>query len=79
MLSEGFSPWQTCRACWSKWSTTSTDGHSLLEIALKKVVSAARQSHGKHEQTTLLIVDAQSVKNTGSAEQKGHDGGRVSI
>lgn len=41
------------------------------------MVGAERQSHGRHEQTTFLIVDAQSVKNTDTAEQKGYDGGKL--
>jgi transposase len=41
------------------------------------VVGVARQSLGRHEQTTFLIVDAPSVKNTDTAEQKGFDGGKL--
>jgi hypothetical protein len=41
------------------------------------VVGAGRQSLGRHEQTTFLIVDAQSVNNTDTAEQKGFDGGKL--
>lgn len=36
-----------------------------------------RQSLGRHEQTTFLIVDAQSVRTTDTAEQKGFDGGQL--
>jgi transposase len=35
-----------------------------------------RKSHGREEKTSMLIIDAQSVKNTDSAEEKGYDGGK---
>lgn len=40
------------------------------------MVGEVRQSLGRNAHTTLLIVDAQSVKNTDTAEQKGFDGGK---
>jgi transposase len=41
------------------------------------VVGAIRQGLGRDTETTFLIVDAQSVKNTDIAEQKGFDGGKL--
>jgi transposase len=41
------------------------------------VVGAIRQDLGRDTATTFLIVDAQSVKNTDTAEQKGFDGGKM--
>jgi transposase len=41
------------------------------------VVGEVRQSLGRNTHTTFLIVDAQSVKNTDTAEQKGFDGGKL--
>lgn len=40
------------------------------------MVGEVRQSNGRKEHTSLLIVDAQSVKNTDTAEKKGYDGGK---
>ncbi len=40
------------------------------------MVGAARCSNGREEQTSFCIVDAQSVKNTDSAENKGYDAGK---
>lgn len=40
------------------------------------MVGEVRQSLGRHPQTTFLIVDAQSVRNTDTAEHKGYDGGK---
>lgn len=41
------------------------------------MVGEVRQSLGRNIHTTFLIVDAQSVKNTDTAEQKGFDGGKL--
>lgn len=41
------------------------------------MVGEARQNNGRKEKTSFLIVDAQSVKNTDTAEQKGFDGGKL--
>lgn len=41
------------------------------------MVGEVRRGLGRHEQTTFLIVDAQSVRNTDTAEQKGFDGGKL--
>jgi transposase len=35
-----------------------------------------RQKNGRKEKTSFIIVDAQSVKNTDTAEEKGYDGGK---
>jgi len=50
------------RACWSRH--------------LKNQVGVARTKQGRNACSTFLIVDAQSVKNTDSAEQKGYDAGK---
>ncbi|WP_244903215.1 IS5 family transposase, partial [Xenorhabdus innexi] len=50
---------------------------SLLEQALKKnVVGEARISRGRNASTTFVIIDAQSVKNTDTAREKGYDAGK---
>ena len=40
------------------------------------MVGEARQSQGRKEKTSCLIVDAQSVKNTDTANEKGYDAGK---
>lgn len=40
------------------------------------MVTAIRRGLGRDAQTTFLIVDAQSVKNTDTAENKGYDAGK---
>lgn len=41
------------------------------------MVGAVRQHNGRNEKTSVLIVDAQSVKNTDTAETKGVDDGKL--
>ena len=41
------------------------------------MVGAVRQHNGRNDKTSFLIVDAQSVKNTDTAEEKGYDGGKL--
>ena len=40
------------------------------------MVGAVRKSSGRTEQTSFVIVDAQSVKNTDTARHKGYDAGK---
>jgi transposase len=43
---------------------------------LQELVAAERLAAGREAKTTLLIVDAQSVKNTDTAGEKGYDAGK---
>lgn len=40
------------------------------------MVGEARQNNGRNEKTNFIILDAQSVKNTDTAESKGYDAGK---
>ena len=40
------------------------------------MVGEARINSGRNEKTTFVIIDAQSVKNTDTAQQKGYDAGK---
>jgi transposase len=40
------------------------------------LVGEERQRHGRPAKTKFIIVDAQSVKNTDTAKEKGYDGGK---
>lgn len=48
----------------------------MLEQAFKNQVGAAWEKLGRNAQPTLLIVDAQSVKNTDTVGMKGYDAGK---
>jgi transposase len=76
MLPRESPKWRTVHSYFAKWSEPDQDGVSVLERTLKKQVGAARIKQGRNAMTSFLIVDAQSVKNTDSAEQKGYDAGK---
>lgn len=59
-----------------QWNEPVQDGVSVLEQALKNQVGEARAKQGRSALTSFLIVDAQSVKNTDRANEKGYDAGK---
>ncbi len=77
MLPVDLPKWRTCYEYFKKWSEPpDTDSGSILEQALKELVGEIRQKDGRNEKTSFCIVDAQSVKNTDTAENKGYDAGK---
>ncbi|MBX3638982.1 MAG: IS5 family transposase [Nitrosomonas sp.] len=75
-LPSDFPKWRTVHSYWTIWSEPH-EGGSLLEQALKKnQVGVAREKRGRNACSTLLIVDAQSVRNTDTATLKGYDAGK---
>jgi transposase len=76
MLPDGFPKWYTVYSYFAKWREPDQQGTSALERALKKSVGEAREKLGRKATTSFIIVDAQSVKNTDTAEEKGYDGAR---
>ncbi|MGH8031012.1 MAG: IS5 family transposase [Luteimonas sp.] len=76
-LPNDFPKWPTVYAYFVIWNEVPDAGISLLAQALKKnQVGAVRERQGRNACTTFLIVDAQSVKNTDSAEHQGYDAGK---
>ncbi|PPU00594.1 IS5 family transposase [Xanthomonas arboricola] len=76
-LPSDFPKWRTVHSYFAKWSEVDDEGRSLLERALKKSqVGAARETQGRNASSTFLIVDAQSVKHSDTAGQKGYDAGK---
>ena len=75
MLPGEFPKWRTVYSYFAKWSEPGPDGIRVLERA-KNQVGAARTGQGRRARTSFPIVDAQSVKNTDSADQKGYDAGK---
>ncbi|MFN8992871.1 MAG: IS5 family transposase [Pseudomonadota bacterium] len=77
MLPKEYPKWRTCHSYFSKWSEIPEDGgDSPLQRCLKKLVGVVRINNGRQEKTSFIIIDAQSVKNTDTAEEKGYDGGK---
>lgn len=75
-LLSDFPKWRMVHSYFAKWSELDTDGVSLLQRAQKKQVGVARERLGRNACSRFLIVDAQSVKNTDTAGQKGYDAGK---
>lgn len=77
MLPEVFPKWNTVYYYFRIWNTPLDGGHSLLQQCLKKLVGQARIKQRRSScKSSFLIVDAQSVKNTDSAQGKGYDAGK---
>lgn len=77
MLPKDFPKWRSCYDYFKKWSEKpSEDTESTLERVLKKLVGETRISNGRKERTSFCIIDAQSVKNADTAENKGYDAGK---
>jgi hypothetical protein len=53
------------------WSEERDGQPSILETVLKKLVGVVRTNNGRTENTSFLVLDAQSVKNTDTAREKG--------
>lgn len=72
MLPEGLPKWRTVYYYFQQWSEIPEGKKtSLLDRALKKLVSAARQKQERETLTRYCIIDAQSVRNVDTAESKG--------
>ncbi|WP_353284574.1 IS5 family transposase [Wolbachia endosymbiont (group A) of Lasioglossum fulvicorne] len=77
MLPKEFPKWRNCYDYFKKWSEKpDADKESVLELVLKKIVGVVRQNNGRKEKTSFCIIDAQSVKNADTAEEKGYDAGK---
>ena len=49
---------------------------SILDRILRELVQGERIINGRELQTTMIMVDSKSVKNTDTAEEKGFDAGK---
>ncbi|WP_353287599.1 IS5 family transposase [Wolbachia endosymbiont (group B) of Gerris lacustris] len=77
MLPKEFPKWRNCYDYFKRWSKKpNEDRESVLEIVLKKLVGEVRFNSGRNTKTSFCIIDAQSVKNTDIAEEKGYDAGK---
>ena len=75
-LPHDFPKWQTCYYHYNEWRKASEGEESLIDRILRELVESERVIHGREQQTTMLIVDSKSVKNTDTAEEKGYDAGK---
>jgi len=63
-------------SCFIFWSKTDENEISLLDKILKKLVEALRFASGRNIETTFVIIDSKSIKNTDTAKEKGSDAGK---
>jgi transposase len=72
-LPHDFPKWQICYYHYNVWRSVKDREESVLDRAL---VEHERAKNDRREQTTMIIVDSKSVKNTDTAEEKGFDAGK---
>ena len=76
-LPHDFPKWQICYYHYNLWRKKSSDsGESLLDQILRGLVESERAVNEREPETTMIIVDSKSVKNTDTAEEKGFDAGK---
>lgn len=77
MLPHDFPVWQTVYSYFRQWKNKETDtSDTLLETILNQLVVDERLSEYREKETSFLIFDSQSVKNTDTADNKGYDAGK---
>ena len=76
MLPSDYPKWQTVYYYFRIWSEKDETGGSILDHVLQKLVKQIRNEDLRRGKTTFGIVDAQSVKNADTAEEKGYDAGK---
>ena len=75
-LPHDFPKWQICYYHYNLWRQAEDGKESILDRILSELVQSERIINGREQQTTMVIVDSKSVKNTDTAEEKGFDAGK---
>ena len=76
MLPSDYPKWQSVYYYFRVWSEKDETGVSVLDKVLHKLVKRIRNEDLRRDKTTFGIVDAQSVQNADTAEEKGYDAGK---
>jgi transposase len=76
MLPSDFPKWRSVHSYFQIWSDKKDGKENILEKTIKILVGKTRKKDNRKEKTTFCIVDAQSVKNTDTAEKKGYHAGK---
>ena len=76
MLPSDFPNWKLVYYYFTVWSQPDAKGISTLDRVLIKLVSLIRNDNLRKDKTTMGMVDAQSVQNADTAEEKGYDAGK---
>ena len=75
-LPHDFPKWQICYYHYNVWRTVTEGKESVLDRVLRELVENERDTKGRTQQTTMIIVDSKSIKNTFTAKEKGFDAGK---
>jgi len=76
-LPHDFPKWQICYYYYDEWREAEEGKESVLDGVMRELVESERIIQGRESmQTTMIIVDSKSVKNTDTAEEKGFDAGK---
>ncbi len=76
MLPSDYPKWQSVYYYFSIWSQKDETGVSILDRVLQKLVKQIRNEDLRRDKTTFGIIDAQSVQNADTTEEKGYDSGK---
>ena len=75
-LPHDFPKWQVCYYHYDIWRKSENGEESVLDRVMRELVESERVINDRAQQTTMIIVDSKSVKNTDTAEEKGFDAGK---
>ena len=75
-LPHDFPKWQICYYHYNAWRSAEEGEESVLDRVLRELVEDERMINDRDHQTTMIIVDSKSVKNTDTAAEKGFDAGK---
>jgi transposase len=76
-LPHDFPRWNIVYYYFRIWGAAGKNGEvSLADRILGELVLSGRVIHGREPKTTMIIIDSKSVKNTGTACEKGYDAGK---
>jgi transposase len=72
-LPHDYPKWKNVYYHFTIWSAKRADGSSILDEVLNELLKSERIINGRQPETTMIIVDSKSIKNTDTADQKGYD------
>jgi transposase len=76
-LPHDFPKWNIVYHYYQIWSSAGKNGEaSLLDKILGELVLSRRIICGREAQTSMIVVDSKSIKNTDTAGEKGYDAGK---
>jgi transposase len=75
-LPHDFPKWQICYYHYNTWRHAKEGEESVLDRVMRELVEKERIIDEREPETTMIIIDSKSVKNTDTAEEKGFDAGK---